>query len=286
MTVLVLLLRRIVRKYHLPRLDMLLALILAATLTHALRLDGARRRWPSLWWRWSASVPRGLPTLHVPTFKFEWLHEMSGSAVAIALLGLFEALAVAKSLAIQTREKLDYNRQCLAEGLANRQRRLLSMHARLRLADSLDDQFQRRRGDALVGRVCRRGDGADRAAVRAAGRDMCRRPRWLEFCSSLPPGWSIGRGCDLRCALRGTTRFSCWRRPRRRCFLSVEFSILVGTMLSFIMYVPRAARLKVTELTVGADRVVRDRQPSDEPCTAMVLFDVEGELVLRRGAGA
>ena len=65
------------------------------------------------------SIPAGLPTLHLPTFKFEWMREMSGSAVAIALLGLLEALAVAKSLALQTREKLDYNRQCLAEGLAN-----------------------------------------------------------------------------------------------------------------------------------------------------------------------
>jgi SulP family sulfate permease len=61
-------------------------------------------------------------------------------------------------------------------------------------------------------------------------------------------------------------------------FLSVEFSILVGTMLSFIMYVPRAARLKATELIVGADRVVRDRQPGDEPCSAIVLYDLEGEL--------
>src|SRR6266481_7138231 len=44
---------------------------------------------------------------------------MGGGAVAIAVLGLLEALSIAKSLAIQTRQSLDYNRQCLAEGLSN-----------------------------------------------------------------------------------------------------------------------------------------------------------------------
>ena len=40
-------------------------------------------------------------------------------AAAIAFLGLLEALAIAKSIAYQTRQPLDFNRQCLAEGVAN-----------------------------------------------------------------------------------------------------------------------------------------------------------------------
>ncbi len=39
--------------------------------------------------------------------------------LAIAYLGLVEALAIAKTFAQQTRQPLDYNRQCLAEGVAN-----------------------------------------------------------------------------------------------------------------------------------------------------------------------
>jgi len=61
-------------------------------------------------------------------------------------------------------------------------------------------------------------------------------------------------------------------------FISVEFSILIGTALSILLYVPRAARLHATELAVSSDRVVRDRLPTDPPCTRMVLFDLEGEL--------
>jgi SulP family sulfate permease len=60
--------------------------------------------------------------------------------------------------------------------------------------------------------------------------------------------------------------------------VSVEFSILIGVTLSILMFVPRAARLKATELAVGPDRLLRDRQPGDPPCSRQVLLDLEGEL--------
>jgi SulP family sulfate permease len=66
-------------------------------------------------------------------------------------------------------------------------------------------------------------------------------------------------------------------------FLSVEFSIMVGTFLSFLLVVPRAARLRSTELVVSAERVVRERLPEDPRCGKMVLTSLEGELFF--GAG-
>src|SRR5205085_1277917 len=46
----------------------------------------------------------------------------------------------------------------------------------------------------------------------------------------------------------------------------------------FLFYIPRAARLSVTELVVGPDRVVRERRPEDPFCDRMVIYDFEGEL--------
>ena len=65
--------------------------------------------------------------------------------------------------------------------------------------------------------------------------------------------------------------------------IGVEFSILIGVGLSILMFVPRAARLKASELTVGTDRVVRDRHPDDPCCDRMMLLDLEGEFFF--GAG-
>src|SRR4029079_8783781 len=44
---------------------------------------------------------------------------LAGSAVAIAVLGLLEAVAMAKAIAARTGQKLDINQQCLSEGVAN-----------------------------------------------------------------------------------------------------------------------------------------------------------------------
>src|SRR5205823_9505851 len=61
-------------------------------------------------------------------------------------------------------------------------------------------------------------------------------------------------------------------------FISIEFSILIGTFLSFLFFVPRVARLNATELVLSPERVVRERQPDDPQCSVMAIFNLEGEL--------
>jgi len=67
----------------------------------------------------SGAVLRARPTLAIPEIKFWLVKETASSALAISLLGLLQALARAKSPAKKTRQRLDYNRQFLAEALAN-----------------------------------------------------------------------------------------------------------------------------------------------------------------------
>jgi MFS superfamily sulfate permease-like transporter len=45
-----------------------------------------------------------------------------------------------------------------------------------------------------------------------------------------------------------------------------------------LLFVPRASRLRVTELVVAPDRVVRERRPDDLRCTRMVAISLEGDL--------
>src|SRR5882757_1592703 len=47
------------------------------------------------------------------------IHTLATSSLAIALLGLLEAISMAKAIAAHTRQKLDINQQCLSEGVAN-----------------------------------------------------------------------------------------------------------------------------------------------------------------------
>lgn len=60
--------------------------------------------------------------------------------------------------------------------------------------------------------------------------------------------------------------------------IGVEFAILVGVAVSIVLFVPRAAKLKLTELFTSPERVLRERLAADPECTAVAVYDLEGEL--------
>ncbi len=99
-------------KIRLP--ELLIAIVVAGFATWSLQLGTAP---------WNVKlvdkIPSSLPSFAVPYFDWSLIRELASSALAVALLGLLEAIAMAKSIAIKTRQKLDINQQCLSEGLAN-----------------------------------------------------------------------------------------------------------------------------------------------------------------------
>jgi len=61
-------------------------------------------------------------------------------------------------------------------------------------------------------------------------------------------------------------------------FISVEDSILIGVVLSLLLFVPRVSKLGIRELVVTPERVVRERQPDDPRSNSLLIYDFEGEL--------
>jgi sulfate permease, SulP family len=115
---LVLILRKLVRAYSLPHLEMVAVLVVVTAV-------GFLLGWPQpdaggiTAIAVAGAVPASLPSPHIPEIKFAWVSDFGSSALAIALLGLLEALAAAKSIASQSGQSLDYNRLCLSQELAN-----------------------------------------------------------------------------------------------------------------------------------------------------------------------
>src|SRR6185436_13116355 len=64
-------------------------------------------------------IPARLPGFALPNMDIAVMREFAGGALAIALLGLLEAISMAKAIAAVTGQKLDMNQQCLSETLAN-----------------------------------------------------------------------------------------------------------------------------------------------------------------------
>lgn len=66
------------------------------------------------------SIPRNLPPFHFPSLSLGIkVSELAPGALAIAMLGLVEAVSIAKSISAQTRQQLNINQEFIGQGLAN-----------------------------------------------------------------------------------------------------------------------------------------------------------------------
>lgn len=100
------------RKYF-PKLPYLLIGMIAGGLTslvingedHGVTLVGA--------------IPRSLPPLSMPDFSFETIKVMAPEAFAIALLGLVEAVSIARSVASKSKQQIDGSQEFIGQGLSN-----------------------------------------------------------------------------------------------------------------------------------------------------------------------
>lgn len=268
--------RRLVRRFKLPQLDMIAVLIfvtLAAWLAGWSQHGGTLKPAVSL----IEAVPASLPRPHIPEIQWHWVLDLSGSAFAIGVLGLLEALAIAKAIAHKTRQTLDYNRQCLAEGTGN----------------LVGGFFHCMPGSGSLSRTAinhqagaqTRFSGVFTAAV-VAGVVLTLGPLTAYVPKAALAGLLIvaaARLIDLDrlgYTLRGSRYDAVLliATALAAVVIGVEFAVLIGVALSVLWYVPRAARLKASELIVSPERVVRERLPSDPPSRDVLILDIEGEF--------
>jgi SulP family sulfate permease len=266
-----LLARYLNRKFRLGLPELLIALASAGAVLAI--LDPAKASGIRL----LGEVPRELPSFEMPTIDWGLIRLLSNSALAIAFLGLLEAMAMAKSIAGKTGQKLDMNQQCLSEGVAN-------------MAGSF---FQ-----------CFPGSGSlTRSYINHVTGAAT---QWSGVISAVGVTATILLFAPLaqyvpRASLAGILILTAFRMvdPKQvayhfkatrydasilvatafsAVFISIEFCILVGVLLSFAFYVPRAAKIKVNELTITNERVIREAIPSDLRCSYIRILNIEGEL--------
>jgi SulP family sulfate permease len=274
----ILVLHKAIVKYKLPRVDMLLGLLIA---TFAAAVFG-----------WSepgssgktvvavvGAVPAALPSFHFPEITFDRVHRLLAGALAIASMGLLEALAVAKSIATRTRQPLDYNRQCLAEGVGNVVggffQALPGSGSLTRSAINFQSGAVTRFSGAYSGvivaivvlllgpyaRFIPKSALAGLLFITAA-----RLIDWKRLTHAI-------RASRFDAVLVLATAFTA-------IFISVEDSILVGVALSILLFIPRASKPTFHELIVTADGVLRERQPGEQRDAEqrVLIYDLEGDL--------
>jgi SulP family sulfate permease len=60
--------------------------------------------------------------------------------------------------------------------------------------------------------------------------------------------------------------------------ISIEFCVMIGVLMSFLLTVPRAGRMLLSEFVIAPEGFVRERLPEDVPCDRILVFGLEGEM--------
>jgi SulP family sulfate permease len=223
------------------------------------------------------TIPANLPSFQPPDLKWDQVRLLAGNAFAIAVLGLLEAVAMAKAIAGRTGQKLDINQQCLSEGAAN-------------MAGSF---FH-----------CMPGSGSlTRSAINQQAGAVS---QWSGVFSAFTVAGTVMLFAPLaqfipRSALAGLLLLAAFRlvdweqlvfhlRATRfdagvviatalaAVLISVEFCIIIGVFLSFVLYMPRAAQLRLVEFKPTTSGAFRERQPGDPACDRLHAYALEGDL--------
>jgi len=268
--------RKLVRRYRLPQLDMLAALVLVAVAAYLFgwTIPGAHGKTVIAV---AGTVPASLPSFHIPAVKLSWAGDLASNSLAIAFLGLLEALSIAKSIANQTGQKFDFNKQCMAEGLAN----LTGGFFRCLPGSG---SLSRSAINFQAGAVTRFSGIVTASAVA------------LSVLAFAPLARFVPKPALAALLLLTATRLI---DPKRIVYtiratsidtavlvltaitglaFGLDQAILVGVAVSVLLFVPRAAKLKANELVVDDEGVVRGRISDDPSCSAFILEDLEGEL--------
>jgi SulP family sulfate permease len=122
----------------LPHLNPLVLLIAATTLGVALAMRIYKPRWPGMLIamiigsllaalfdaemhgiKLVGSLPRSLPPLSMPDFSIHGLRLMAPGALAVAMLGLVEAVSIARSVATLSHQRINGNQEFIGQGLSN-----------------------------------------------------------------------------------------------------------------------------------------------------------------------
>jgi len=108
-----LLLAFIIKKIKfISRLYMLIAMILGSVL--AILLGGELHGIETV-----GNVPSNLPPFKIPDFNFEDMRLLTTGAITLALLGLVEAVSIARAVGLHSHQKLDNNQEFIGQGLSN-----------------------------------------------------------------------------------------------------------------------------------------------------------------------
>ncbi len=224
-------------------------------------------------------LPQSLPPLSHPDFTLRALRELGSGALAVALLGLVEAVSIARSIGLKSGQRIDSNQEFIGQGLAN-------------IAGSFFSSYPSSGSFTRTGINYTSGAVTPLSAICAAVALALAVLLIAPLTAYLPIAAMAGiimlvayRLIDfhdihniVRTSKRETgvllTTFAA------TLFVELEFAIYLGVMLSLIFYLMRTSRPRMVVLVPDNDSPTRQMtaDPNLPSCPQLMLVRIDGSL--------
>ena len=226
------------------------------------------------------ALPSALPQLSTPTLSLDTLSHLTSAAFAVTVLGLTEAISIARSVALKSGQRIDANQEFIGQALSN-------------IAGSFFSAYP---SSGSFNRSGANFEAGARTPLAAAFAAVALAPLLLlvaPLAAYLPNAamaailflvaWGLIDFRHIRtlvtvsrseAAVLGATFAA-------TLFMHLEFAVLVGVTLSLLQYLSRTSRPSIRSLVPGREdprRRIRERSPGEADCPQMRMIRIEGSI--------
>ena len=262
----------------LPRFPYMIAAIIAGSVA-----GYALNRWAGSGHaaiRTLGALPAALPSFTPPQLSFETLRDLAGAAIAVSVLGLVEAVSIARSIAVKSEQRISGNQEFIGQGLANLVGSFFSAYPS-------SGSFNRSAANYEAGAK------TPLAAIFAAGLLVLIVVAVAPLAAFIPVAsmaailflvaWGLIDGHHIATivrASRGETAVlagTCLAT----LVMHLEIAVLVGIVLSLLLYLRRTSRPALRSMIpdpASPLRRFRERQPGEAECPQLQVLRIEGSL--------
>ena len=231
---------------------------------HAVRVVGA--------------IPGTLPPLSFPGWSvFEQIGYLAPGALAISILGLMEAMSIAQTIADQTRQRLNINREFIGQGLANLSAALFSGYpcsgSFTRSAVNFRSGARTPMSGVISGiAIC--------GVVLLAGPLAAKLPLCALAGVLIVVAYDLIRVKDIKRTLRATRSDAAVMVVTFlvTVLINIEFSIYVGVLLSIGLHLAKTSRPRVYSVLPNASTGKMVAENQSAACCQMDIIQIEGSL--------
>ncbi len=224
-------------------------------------------------------IPSNLPPFRIPDLSYQNINKLSSGAMVLALLGLIEAVAIARAIGLHTHQKIDGNQEFIGQGLSN-------------LAASFFSSYAGSGSFTRSGVNHQAGAKTPMSAIFASVFLMIVLLVFAQYASYLPKaamggiillvGYNLidfhhikqvykSSGKELivlSITLLGTL------------FFDLEFALIAGILTSFFFYMERTSKPNIATLAVDKNKrlvnVIRDDDALE--CSNLKIVRIDGSL--------